>query len=90
MRPPTGLTLIAVGCVLMFAVSIPVPFVSFRVAGFVLAVTGLTGLRVPQATYRWLRRNSESIRETLEQIPEPGDRNRVPLDALLGSQRRGR
>ena len=89
MRTSTGLTLIAVGCVLMLAVSVPVPFLSFRVAGFVILATGLAGLRVPQLTYRWLRRNKEAIREVIEQIPEPADHNRVPLDTLLRTQRPG-
>jgi ABC-type transport system involved in cytochrome bd biosynthesis fused ATPase/permease subunit len=88
MRTSTGLTLIAVGCVLILAVNIPTPFLSLRVAGFVILATGVAGLRVPQLTYRWLRQNKEAIRQVLEQLPEPADRNRVPLDALLGTQPR--
>jgi uncharacterized protein YjeT (DUF2065 family) len=89
MRTSTGLTLMAIGCVLMFAVNISLPFLSLRVAGFVLVVTGLAGLRVPQQTYRWLSRNKEVIREILEQVPDPGEHDRVPLDTLLRAHPRG-
>jgi hypothetical protein len=83
MSRSTGLAMIASGSVLMLAVHIQVPGLNLGLVGLVILVTGLAGLQVPQRTCSWLWRNRDAIKLTLEQIPEQGERNRVPLDALL-------
>jgi hypothetical protein len=56
MKTATGLTLIAVGAILAFAITAEPSFFNFQIAGFVLMITGAAGLVVPRRGYGWLRR----------------------------------
>jgi len=56
MKTATGLTLIAVGAILAFAITAEPPFFNFQIAGFVLMIIGAAGLVMPRRGYGWLRR----------------------------------
>jgi hypothetical protein len=56
MRTATGLTVIAVGAILAFAVTTNTSVFNLHIAGWVLIVVGLVGILVPQKGYGWLRR----------------------------------
>ena len=56
MKTATGLTLVAIGAILAFAVKAHPSFLNLQVAGWVIIVVGLAGLLVPQRGYGWLRR----------------------------------
>jgi hypothetical protein len=56
MKTATGLTLVAIGAILAFAVKAHPHFLNLQVAGWVIIAVGLAGLFVPQRGYGWLRR----------------------------------
>jgi hypothetical protein len=56
MRTASGLTLIAIGAILAFAVTAATPLVNVHIAGWVLIVVGIIGLVLPKRGYGWLRR----------------------------------
>ena len=56
MKTASALTLVAIGAILAFAVTAEPPGFSFRVAGWVLIVTGVAGAILPRRGYSWLRR----------------------------------
>ena len=56
MKTATALTVIAIGAILAFAITAQPSFFSFRIAGWVLMVTGLAGAAIPRRGYGWLRR----------------------------------
>lgn len=56
MKTATGLTLIALGAVLAFAVNGHPWFLNLQVVGWILMVIGVIGLVVPRRGYGWLRR----------------------------------
>jgi hypothetical protein len=56
MKTATGLTLIAVGAVLAFAVHGHPWFLNLQVCGWIIMVIGAIGLAIPRRGYGWLRR----------------------------------
>lgn len=57
MRTASGLTLIAIGAILAFAVTTTPPGFNLHIAGWVLIVVGLIGMFMPaKKGYGWLRR----------------------------------
>jgi hypothetical protein len=56
MKTATGLTLIALGAVLAFAVNGHPWFLNLQIVGWILMVIGLIGMLVPRRGYGWLRR----------------------------------
>ena len=56
MRTASGLTLIAIGAILAFAVTTTTPLVNVHIVGWVLILTGIVGRVVPKRGYGWLRR----------------------------------
>lgn len=56
MRTPTGLTLIAIGAILAFAIRGHPSHLNIQVAGWVIMITGLAGMLIPPRRYGWLRR----------------------------------
>ena len=52
----TGLTLVALGAILAFAVNGHPSFFNIQVMGWVLIFTGIAAMLVPQRGYGWLRR----------------------------------
>jgi len=92
MRRSTGLALVAIGAILLLAVHMPLGFMSLRLTGLVLMITGLAGLRVPQRACRWLHGHQNELKEALDRFTEPPpgsspDGPRVPLDDLLRPER---
>jgi hypothetical protein len=83
MRTSTGLTVTAVGAILLLAVHIPVPWLSLKIAGLIIMATGLAGLRIPQEVGGWLRHNQDRVMETFDPVSDADDTPRVPLDSLL-------
>jgi hypothetical protein len=83
MRTSTGLTVTAVGAILLLAVHIPVPWLSLKIAGLIIMATGLAGLRIPQQVGGWLRHNQDRVMQTFDPVPDADDTPRVPLDSLL-------
>jgi hypothetical protein len=55
MKTATGLTLVAIGAILAFAVTAHPHFLNLQVAGWVILVIGLVGLFVPRRGYGWMR-----------------------------------
>jgi hypothetical protein len=56
MKTATGLTLLAIGAILAFAVTTNTSVFNLHVAGFVIMLTGLAGLLIPRRSYSWLNR----------------------------------
>lgn len=56
MRVGTGLSLLAIGAILAFAVSGSPPYWNLQITGVVLIATGLAALLIPRQSYGWLRR----------------------------------
>jgi uncharacterized protein YjeT (DUF2065 family) len=85
MRRSTGLTLVAVGTILVLAVHVQLTVINLKLTGLVLVITGLAGLHAPQRAYRWVRSHQDQLRDALDRFmaaPEQPPR-RVPLDTLL-------
>jgi hypothetical protein len=68
MRVGTGLSLLAVGAILAFAVSGSPPYWNLQITGLVLIATGLAAILIPRQGYGWLRR---------KMVLRPGSRGRV-------------
>jgi hypothetical protein len=56
MRTGTGLTLLAIGAILAFAVTTNTSVFNLHIAGFVLMLTGVAALVIPRRSYTWLNR----------------------------------
>jgi membrane-bound ClpP family serine protease len=56
MKTATGLTLIALGAVLAFAVNGHPWFLNLQIVGWILMIIGVIGLVIPRRGYGWLRR----------------------------------
>ena len=56
MKTATGLTLVAIGAILTFAIKAHPRFLNLEIAGWVIILTGLAGIFVPRSGYGWLRR----------------------------------
>jgi len=56
MKTATGLTLIAIGAILAFAVHAHLRVLNLQVVGWVVILTGLAGIFIPRSGYGWLRR----------------------------------
>ena len=56
MRTATGLTLIALGAILAFAVRGHPSWLNIQVVGWVIMLTGVAGMAIPRRGYGWLRR----------------------------------
>src|SRR6266702_683518 len=57
MKTATALTVLAVGAVFAFAVTAHPSFLNLQILGWVLMLTGLTGLVIPRRGKGWLRRS---------------------------------
>jgi hypothetical protein len=56
MRTASGLTLIALGAILAFAVKGHPSWLNIQVVGWVIMLTGVAGMVIPRRGYGWLRR----------------------------------
>src|SRR5215469_5523550 len=78
MNRATSLTVIAIGAIFAFAVSVRLKFLNLQIVGFILMVTGAAGLLLERRSRDWLRRTvivrnspdiSQSRRRGPAQIP---------------------
>jgi hypothetical protein len=102
MRRSTGLALVAIGAILVLAVHVPLGFVSVKLTGLILMITGLAGLGAPQHACRWLRGRQDQLTEAAKWLTGVLDRvsagarrmlepplppgRRVPLEDLLRAE----
>jgi len=75
MKTATGLTLIALGAVLAFAVNGHPWFLNLQICGWILMIIGVIGLFIPRRGYGWLRRQMV-VRRTPEGRPRVGIRQK--------------
>ncbi len=75
MKTATGLTLIAVGAVLAFAVNGHPWFLNLQIVGWILMIIGVIGMVIPRRGYGWLRRQMV-VRRTPEGRPALGVREK--------------
>jgi hypothetical protein len=54
MKTATGLTLIAIGAILTFALNADTSVFNVHIAGVVIMLTGLAGLLIPRRGYTWV------------------------------------
>jgi hypothetical protein len=55
MKTATGLSLVAIGAILAFAVSASPPGVNINVVGWIVMLTGVAGFLIPRRASGWLR-----------------------------------
>ena len=72
MKTATGLTLIAIGAILAFAVTAHPHFLNLQIAGWVILVIGLIGLFVPRSGYGWVRNRVVVRRRPQRSLAAPG------------------
>lgn len=58
MKTASGLTLVALGAILAFAVTSQPAFLNLHIAGVVIMLTGAAGIIIPRRGYGWLRRRT--------------------------------
>jgi hypothetical protein len=82
MKTATGLTLVAIGAILAFAVTAHPHFLNLQIAGWVILVIGLIGLFVPRRGYGWVRSRVVVRRRPRRSLAAPaanvGTDNRQP------------
>jgi hypothetical protein len=79
MKTATGLTLVAIGAILAFAVKAHPHFLNLQVAGWVIILTGLVGIFVPRRGYGWLR-GHPVVRKGSRMLVRKGSRRPVIAD----------
>jgi hypothetical protein len=80
----TGITLLAIGAILTFAVNVHPGFISPQIIGLVLMLTGITGLCLNQRGTGLLDRQLATLRYLLGQDESQDPGRRVPLNDLFG------
>ena len=70
MKTATGLTLLAIGAILAFAVSASPPGVNINAVGWIVMLTGVAGFLIPQRASGWLR--SRVLARKSSGSPGPG------------------
>jgi hypothetical protein len=68
MKTATGLTLLAIGAILTFAITTNTSVFNLHIAGVVLMLTGLAGLFIPRRSYSWL--NQRVVRRRTRTWPD--------------------
>jgi hypothetical protein len=58
MRTASGLTLVALGAILSFAVRGHPSFLNIQIVGWIIMLTGIVGMAIPRRSYGWLRRRT--------------------------------
>ena len=74
MKSATALTVLAIGAIFAFAVTAHPSFLNLQVLGWVLMLTGITGLVIPRRGRGWLRRSvlvkgSPDFTEVVDRTP---------------------
>ena len=68
MKTATGLTLLAIGAILTFAITASSSVFNLHIAGVVIMLTGLAGLFIPRRSYSWL--NQRVVRRRTRTGPD--------------------
>jgi hypothetical protein len=79
MKTATGLTVLAIGAILAFAVSASPPGVNINVVGWIVMLTGVAGFLIPRRASGWLR--SRVLVRKSSGVPGSG----VPGSGMPGS-----
>jgi hypothetical protein len=89
MRTGIGLTLIAIGAILAFAVTTNTSVFNLHTAGFVLMIIGIIGIVVPRRGYGWVGRRL-FVRQarwrpgnTVDEVVYPVNVNRNPANTRV-------
>src|SRR5260370_32397758 len=82
MKTATGLTLVAIGAILAFAVHAHLRVLNLQVVGWVIILTGLAGIFVPRSGYGWLRRRVVVRRSPRGRVIRTADETREPPSLL--------
>jgi hypothetical protein len=83
MRTATGLTLIAVGAILTFAVSAHPSFLNLQIAGVIIMAVGVAGLILRKPARGWLRRRTILRRGAAGPVVGRVDERRYPPYVML-------
>jgi hypothetical protein len=83
MRTATGLTLVAIGAILTFAVTAHPSFLNLQVAGVVIMVVGVAGLFLRKPAQGWLRRRTILRRGAGGPVVGRVDEKRYPPYVML-------
>jgi hypothetical protein len=71
MKTATGLTVLAIGAILAFAVSASPPGVNINVVGWIVMLTGVAGFLIPRRASGWLR--SRVLVRKSAGVPDSGE-----------------
>jgi hypothetical protein len=85
MRTATGLTLVAVGAILTFAVTAHPSFLNLQVAGVVIMIVGVAGLFLRKPAQGWLRRRTVLRRGVAGPVVGRVEEKRYPPYVMLNS-----
>jgi len=83
MRTATGLTLVAIGAILTFAVTAHPSFLNLQVAGVVIMIVGVAGLFLRKPAQGWLRRRTILRRGAAGPVVGTVDEKRYPPYVML-------
>jgi len=83
MRTATGLTLVAIGAILTFAVTGHPGFLNLQVAGVVIMIVGVIGLFLRRPGQGWLRRRTILRRGAAGPVVGQVDEKRYPPYVML-------
>lgn len=78
MKTASGLTVVAIGAILAFAVTRQPFFINLHIAGWALMLTGIAGMLMPRRGYGWLRRRTVVRRGPRGQIARVEDQRYPP------------
>jgi hypothetical protein len=82
MKTASGLTVIAIGAILAFAITRQPFFINLHIAGWALMLTGVAGMLIPRRGYGWLRRRTVVRRTPRGQIARVEDERYPPYITL--------
>jgi hypothetical protein len=84
-RTSTALALTAAGAVLLLSLLVPAAPLSIKIVGFLLLVTGLARLRLPQQAVGWLRSRFDQAAVVLNPGAGEPEAPAASLDELLSA-----
>jgi len=83
MRTATGLTLMAIGAILTFAVTAHIGFLKIQVAGVVIMAVGLAGMLMARRGVQWRRRRVVLRRGTRGPVVSEVDETNFPSYVMI-------
>jgi hypothetical protein len=82
MKTASGLTVIAIGAILAFAITRQPFFINLHIAGWALILTGVAGMLIPRRGYGWLRRRTVVMRGPRGQVSRVEDQQYPPYISI--------